>query len=309
MTRQDLQSEDGLKGNQLPRETEEAKSFEELLDYLWQNHEFDFSGYKRPSLMRRTQLRMSAVQVESYSAYLNYLKKHPKEFIDLFKSIEINVTDFFRDAFVWDYVKTVVIPRMISSKPPNGLIKVWSAGCASGEEAYTVAILLAEALGIEEFKQRVRIYATDVDQEAVVQARRGRYSESQVLGVPANFLAKYFERTDDSYVFRQDLRRSIVFVQRNLILNSPFSQIDLLLCRNTLFYLNIEGQIRALVRFHFGLENGGLLVLGQSELPTLCIENVLFTPVSLQHRVFAKVLKPNLVKLLPRAFRKRRCQG
>ena len=309
MTSENLQSEDGLDGCQLLGDDEESKSFERLLDYLWQNHGFDFSSYKRPSLMRRTQLRMSAVKVESYSAYFDYLKDNPEEFIDLFKTIEINFTGFFRDAPVWDYVKTIVIPRIINSKPSDGRIKVWSAGCASGEEAYTVAMLLAEALGVEQFNQRVRIYGTDVDQEAVMQARRGVYSESQVLDVPDDFLTKYFERVGNRYIFRQDLRRLMVFVQRNLLLNAPLFQVDLLLCRNTLFYLNIEGQIRVLVRFHFGLADSGLLILGQSEMLGLPRDGMLFAPVSLPHHVYAKVLNPNLLTLLPKAFRKQRRQG
>nr|WP_290221921.1 protein-glutamate O-methyltransferase CheR [Trichocoleus desertorum] len=309
MTREDLQSEDELKGDQLLCDDKESESFETLLDYLWQNHGFDFSSYKGPSLMRRTQRRMSAVKVASYSAYLDYLKENPEEFIDLFKTIEINFTGFFRDAPVWDYVKTVVIPRIINSKAANGPIKVWSAGCASGEEVYTVAILLAEALGAKQFNQRVRIYGTDIDQEAVIQARRGVFSESQAAGLPADFLTTYFEQTEDHYVFRQDLRRPIIFVQGNLILNPPFYRVDLLLCRNTLFYLNIEGQIRALVRFHLGLVDSGFLILGQSEMPSLPRDSMLFTPVSLPHHVFAKVLNPNLVTLLPKAFRKQRRQG
>ena len=186
------------------------------------------------------------------------------------------------------------------------LIKVWSAGCASGQEAYTLAILLVEALGIEQFKQRVRIYGTDVDLEAIHQARQGSYKSAQVVGIPPAILARYFERTAESYIFRKDLRHPIIFTQSNLLQNAPFSQVDLLVCRNTLVYFNTEGQIQALVRFHFGLKDSGFLVLGNTETPTTHTDSVLFTPVNRQHRIFAKLPKAYTPRLLITAFQQRK---
>lgn len=278
--------------------------FEALLDYLRVSHGFDFTGYKRSSLMRRVQHRMQMIQVESYSDYGDYLKEHPEEFIPLFNTIEINVTSFFRDAEAWDYVAESIIPRIIALKCESEPIRFWSAGCASGEETYTLAIVLAEALGVDQFRKRVKIYSTDVDKEALNQARLGSYDSSQVVGIPPTLLERYFERADERYIFRKDLRRSIIFSRHNLIQNAPMSKIDLLMCRNVLIYFNIESQIRTLVRFHFGLKDSGFLFLGKTEMMPTQITD-LFTPVNRQHRIFTKLPRTNvslqvLIKALKR---------
>ena len=132
-------------------------TFEVLLDYLKLSHGFDFTGYKRSSLMRRVQHRMQQIHIKSLSDYISYLQAHPEEFIPLLNTILINVTDFFRDASAWEYVAEEIIPRIIAGKSESEPIRVWSAGCSTGEEAYTLAILLVEALGVEQFQKRVRI--------------------------------------------------------------------------------------------------------------------------------------------------------
>jgi len=281
---------------------EEAQEFEAFLNYLWESYSFDFTGYKRPSLMRRVQQRMEVVAIASYSDYVTYLKKHPEEATLLFESLPVNCTAFFRDQGVWDEIATEIIPQIIAHKSSDELIKVWSAGCATGEEAYTLAILLIEALGVEQFKQRVKIYATDFSQEAIYQARQGSYSCNQVVGIPPDLLAKYFEQIDQNYSFRQDLRRPIIFAQRNLLQDAPISKVDLLVCRNTLIYFNLEGQLRALVRLHFGLRDSGFLVLGRSEAPTATTSSTLFSPFNQQQRVFTKVPKACTPRLFLKAF-------
>jgi two-component system CheB/CheR fusion protein len=291
--------------NSAPMPFEEAQVFEALLNYLWSSYGFDLTSYKRPSLMRRVRQQMKVVVIARYSDYIDYLKKHPEESTALFKSLPVNCTRFFRDPLVWNYIAGEIIPRIIANKSSDELIKVWSAGCASGEEAYTLAILLVEALGVEQFKQRVRIYGTDVALDAIHQARIGSYSSNQVVGVPTAILARYFERTDSSYIFRQDLRGSIIFTQRNLLQDAPFSQVDLLVCRNTLMYFNIEGQIRAEMRFHFGLKDSGFLVLGNAETLAPEIDSTLFTSVNRQHRIFAKIPKSHTPRLLIKAFQQR----
>ncbi len=285
---------------------ENTQAFEALLNYLGSSCGFDFTGYKRSSLIRQVQRRMQVAAHVRYDVYTDYLKDHPEELATLFQSIPINVTGFFRDPLVWNHIATAIIPRIIADKSPDELIKVWSAGCASGEEVYSIAILLVEALGIEQFKQRVRIYGTDVDLEAIEQARQGSYSVARIAGVSPAILARYFERTDESYIFRKDLRRPISFIQHNLLQDAPFSQVDLLLCRNTFIYFNIEGQIRALVRFHFGLKDSGLLVLGKTETPTSDTDSVLFTSVNRQHRIFGKLPKSYTPRLLVKAFQQRK---
>ena len=147
--------------------------FENLLNYLNHSRGLDFTGYKRNSLQRLTTRRMQRVGVGSYSEYLDYLQVYPQEHNSLFNSLLLNVTAFFRDRPAWDYLQTAIIPQIISNKAKSEPIRLWSAGCATGEEAYSLAILFAEALGIEQFCQRVKIYATDLDDDAITKGSSG----------------------------------------------------------------------------------------------------------------------------------------
>src|SRR5215216_6828888 len=140
-------------------------SFEGLIDYIRSNRGFDFGGYKRPSLERRIQKRMQVHRIESYDAYRKYLEEHPGEFVDLFNTILINVTAFFRDLPAWEYLRAEIVPRIVEESKDRGGIRIWSTGCASGEEAYTLAMAFAEELDGATFAERVKIYATDVDEE------------------------------------------------------------------------------------------------------------------------------------------------
>ena len=273
-------------------EEQNDPAFEALLDYLNRTRGFDFTGYKRPSLIRRVQKRVAMVGVENFSDYMDYLEVHPEEFLHLFNTILINVTYFFRDDLAWDYLKEEVVPRIIANKNDNEAIRVWSAGCASGEEAYTAAMVLAEVLGEDQFHERVKVYATDADEEALTQARAASYTAKQVEAIPADLLEKYFERSETRSVFRKDMRRNVIFGRHDLIQDAPISRIDLLLCRNTLMYFNAEAQAKILAHFHFALSETGYLFLGKSEM--LLTHSNLFTPVDLKHRVFSKVPKVNL---------------
>src|SRR5882672_7585109 len=266
--------------------------FEAFLDYLKGARGLDFTGYKRSSLVRRIQKRLQAVTAESYDAYQAYLEAHPEEFGLLFNTILINVTSFFRDPEAWGFLTSQIAPRLLATSRPDSAVRVWSAGCASGEEAYTLAMILAEQLGIEAFRRRVKIYASDVDEDALMQARHATYSASQVQDVPPELLSKYFERIDDRYLFHKDLRRSIIFGRHDLLQDAPISRVNLLVCRNTLMYFTRETQAKVLNRFHFALRNGGFLFMGRAEL--LLTHGELFTPVELKWRVFTKTVTQNV---------------
>ncbi|WP_416668467.1 CheR family methyltransferase [Egbenema bharatensis] len=266
--------------------------FEALLDYVKRNRGFDFTGYKRSSLMRRVNKRMQTVEIEGYNHYLDYLEVHPEEFNHLFNTLLINVTSFFRDRSAWEHLEKEVLPPLLSAKAPNGPIRVWSAGCASGEEAYTIAMMLAELIGIEQFQERVKIYATDVDEDALNQARQATYPINQLKGLDDQQIEQYFEQVENRYTFRKDLRRSVIFGRHDLIQDAPISKVDLLVCRNTLMYFNAETQSRILARFHFALRNEGILFLGKAEM--LLTRSSLFRPVNLKCRVFSKVPQLNM---------------
>jgi two-component system, chemotaxis family, CheB/CheR fusion protein len=266
--------------------------FEALLNYLKRTRGFDFSGYKQSSLMRRIQRRLQIINVESYSDYIDYLEVHPDEFSRLFDTILINVTNFFRDTPAWEYIASEIIPQIISAKKLDEPIRIWSAGCSSGEEAYTIAILLAEALGIDKFRERVKIYASDLDEQALAQARQASYTNREIIGIPAHLIEKYFERSDQRSVFRKDLRRAVIYGRHDLMQDAPISRIDLLICRNVLMYFNSEAQSKILSKFHFALNDNGFLFLGKAEM--LFTHANLFQPFDLRRRVFKKVPRTNL---------------
>lgn len=266
--------------------------FEALLEYLKRTRGFDFTAYKRSSLMRRTQKRLQTIGVESYNDYVDYLEVHPEEFVYLFNTILINVTGFFRDEMAWEFLAREVVPRIIESKKIGEPIRVWSAGCASGEEAYTIAMILADSLGTEEFRQRVKIYATDADEEALNEARQASYNANQVKEVPSALLQKYFEPVNSRYVFHKELRRCVIFGRHDLIQDAPISRVDLIICRNTLMYFNAEAQSKVLNHFDFALNGSGFLFLGKAEV--LLTRSNAFTPVDLKRRIFVKVSKSRL---------------
>jgi two-component system CheB/CheR fusion protein len=264
--------------------------FEALLQFLQQSRGFDFSGYKRPSLMRRVMRRMEMLGVEGFSAYRDYLELHQDEFALLFNAILINVTSFFRDPPAWEFVAREVIPN-IARGGPDGQVRVWSAGCASGEEAYTVAILLAEHLGTAEFRDRVKIYATDVDEEALSQARQAAYFAKDLEPIEPALRERYFEQVGGKYLFRADLRRAVIFGRNDLVQDAPISRLDLLICRNTLMYFNAETQTHILNRFSFALGGPrggqGYLFLGRAEM--LLTHASLFSPLDMKCRVFLRI--------------------
>jgi two-component system CheB/CheR fusion protein len=239
---------------------------------------------------------MQTIGIDTYNDYLDYLEVHPDEFVDLFNTILINVTTFFREPQAWEYIATEIIPTIINSKQKMKPIRVWSAGCASGEETYTVAMLLAEALGMEEYSTRVKVFATDVDAEALNHSRHATYGVKDVQDIPPDLLDKYFENANGRYVVQKELRRCVIFGRHDLVQDAPISRIDLLICRNTLMYFNTETQSRILDRFHFALNDGGFLFLGKAEM--LFTRNHSFTPVDLRRRVFTKAPNANLRDML-----------
>jgi two-component system CheB/CheR fusion protein len=263
------------------------QSFIALLEYLRRTRGFDFTAYKPDSLTRRIHKRMVGLSIGKFSDYLDYLEVHPDEFGHLFNTILINVTAFFRDESPWEFIRASVIPEVLAGLGSDDPIRVWSAGCASGEEAYSIAMLLAEALGREPFVQRVKIYATDVDEEALNEARRAAYAAHDVEAVLPGLGEKYFHRDGELFSFDKELRRSVIFGRHNLIQDAPISRINLLMCRNTLMYFNAETQSRILKRFHYALTQSGILFLGKAEM--LLTRSELFAPVDRRSRIFTKV--------------------
>jgi two-component system, chemotaxis family, CheB/CheR fusion protein len=258
--------------------------FESLLSYLKSSRAFDFTSYKRTTLMRRVSKRMQAVEIDRFLDYIDYLEVHPDEFEHLFNTILINVTGFFRDPATWDALSSDVIPRLLALK--NGQLRIWSAGCSSGEEPFTIAMLFAEAFGLEQYRERVKIYATDVDEEALNQGRHAMFSDRQIAAVPTRLREKYFDPVNDRYAFNKELRRSVIFGRHDLLQDAPISRVCLLVCRNTLMYFHAEAQTKILERFNYALDHGCFLVLGRAEM--LLSRTNIFVPIDLKRRVFTK---------------------
>jgi two-component system, chemotaxis family, CheB/CheR fusion protein len=271
-----------------PGAFEAGKEFEALLTFLRESRGFNYTGYKRNTMVRRIGQRCAELRLKSFSAYQDYLQVHPDEFALLFDKILINVTAFFRDPEAWDYLRQEIVPKIVSK---SGVIRIWSTGTASGEEAYSAAILFCEALGPETFLRRVKIYATDVDEAALSTARAG-YSEKEVESLDPNLRSKYFETQGGRFAFKAALRRSLIFGRHDLMQDAPISRLDLLICRNTLMYFTAETQGRVLARFHYALDDAGYLFLGRAEM--LLMHGSIFEPLDLKQRIFKKVLRPPL---------------
>jgi two-component system CheB/CheR fusion protein len=265
-----------------------GSEFEDLIEYLRDTRGFDFTGYKRASLMRRVAQRCSELGIDNFRAYHDYLQVHAEEFAILFDKILINVTEFFRDREAWEYVAQNIVPRLVATR---GDIRIWSAGTSSGEEAYSAAILFCEALGEATFIDRVKIYATDVDEQALAKARGG-YLAKDLESLDDALRSRYFERQSERFMFRTALRRAMVFGRHDLTQDAPISRLDLLICRNALIYFTAEAQGRILARFHYALNDDGFLFLGRAEM--LLTHAALFTPVDVTERVFAKVARLRL---------------
>ena len=265
----------------------ENGELETLLEYINERRNFDFRGYKRASLTRRIFKRMQALDLDDYQHYMEMLEANPGEFADLFNTILINVTAFLRDRDAWAALAETAIPQIVGAKGPDDPVRVWSAGCASGEEAYSLAVLLAEAFGEDRFRQSVKIYATDADNDALADARRGRYRYEALAEAFGAERARRFFDTDGEYgIFRADLRRALIFGRHDLVQDPPISRIDLLTCRNTLMYFTAEAQAKILASFQFALNPGGYLFLGRSE--ALVTRTQMFEVVDLPQHILRK---------------------
>jgi two-component system, chemotaxis family, CheB/CheR fusion protein len=252
---------------QTPRPSEGEDLLLALLAQLREQTGMDFSHYKRPTILRRLQRRMVATGARQLADYAAYLAQHPEEGDHLVASFLINVSEFFRDPAFYTALRERVLPDLIAyARTQGNVLRIWSAGCATGEEPYSVAILVAEALGDELSQFAVQIFATDLDEDALAFARRGIYPAAALVSVPEDLRARMFTPLlDGSYEIAPRIRALVTFGQHDLGQRAPFPHIDLVLCRNVLIYFTVELQRRALQLFAFALREGGYLALGKAE--------------------------------------------
>jgi PAS domain S-box-containing protein len=246
----------------------------------------DFSNYKRPTIIRRIARHLQIHETDDLEKYLEILRDRPDEVLSLLKNLLINVTNFFRDKESFAALEKKVIPSLFEGKSADDNVRVWVAGCSSGEEAYSVAILLHEYAATLPDPPKVQIFASDVDDDVISEARDGRFTEAVVSDVSHERLRLYFTKEDDLYRVRKSIREMILFAPHNILRDPPFSRLDLIACRNVLIYLNRETQEKVLNIFHFALRPGGRLFLGSSE----SAESVanLFSPIDKKHRIYQR---------------------
>ncbi|MGH7424925.1 MAG: CheR family methyltransferase, partial [Candidatus Methylomirabilales bacterium] len=219
---------------------EDGRDLQALLDHLRASRGLDFAGFNLTMVARGVRRRMLEAGVERFRDYRKLLEEFPDEAARLSHCIFLNVTSFFRDGSAWDFLAREVVPRMIEGAAPGRSIRIWSAGCASGEEPYSVAVLMAEALGLRGLCEKVRIYGTDIDEESLAQARRGRYDYQELKGVQSRWRRLYFDRVGGEYEIRAELALAIEFGRHDLASEEPIRDVDLVICRHTLMYFEAE---------------------------------------------------------------------
>jgi two-component system CheB/CheR fusion protein len=263
----------------------------------------DFSLYKRSTLYRRIERRMGIHQIASMGSYVRYLQENPLELDLLFKELLIGVTSFFRDPEAWRRLCEQTLPALLAQRP-DGTLRAWVAGCSTGEEAYSLAIAFKEALAAMKpaGHQSLQIFATDLDRDAIDKARLGIYPENIAADVPAGYLARYFSKEASGYRLKIEIREMVIFAQHDIIMDPPFTKLDILTCRNLLIYLSAEVQKKLIPLFHYSLRPGGALFLGSAE--TVGGFGDLFEPDSAKSRIFRRsqsALRPEPVEF-PSSF-------
>ena len=248
----------------------------------------DFSLYKKNTLYRRIERRMGLHQLTRIADYVRYLRENPQEASLLFKELLIGVTNFFRDPAVWEQLKTEVFPALFSSQPKGGMLRAWTPACSTGEEAYSLAIIFREALEQSQptAHYSLQIFATDLDPEAIDKARAAAYSANISIDVSEERLRRFFEQVEYGYKVSKEIREMVIFAPQNLVMDPPFTKLDLITCRNLLIYLETELRKKLLPLFHYSLNPGGFLLLGTSETAGQSAE--LFTPLPGKTRFYRR---------------------
>jgi chemotaxis methyl-accepting protein methylase/PAS domain-containing protein len=277
---------------ELAIESKSRLSLESIITLLRARTGNDFSLYKKTTLYRRIERRMSVHQIQTMSVYVSFLTENPQEVDLLFKELLIGVTNFFRDSVVWEYLKTQALPPLLRESPQGKEFRAWIPACSTGEEAYSLAIVFTEAVEQAKLQGKItlKIFATDIDHDAITKARLGLYPASIADHVSPERLARYFVAEDNGYRVCQEIREKVIFTSHNIIRDAPFTKLDLLSCRNLMIYLGQELQNILLPLFHYSLNSHGMLLLGSAE--TIGSFSQLFVPTESKVRLFRRVNSP-----------------
>jgi two-component system, chemotaxis family, CheB/CheR fusion protein len=277
-TAQETKSDQAVKGNE--------KEMGQLFSLLQSRTGVDFTLYKRSTLKRRIVRQMILHRVDSLGKYLSYLEKQPREVNNLFNDLLISVTSFFRDAEAFQILKRIVLPKLMRAHPDDSPLRFWVCGCSTGEEAYSMAIAVAEFFERTRTHRHVQIFASDISDNGISKARAGIYPENIVQDVSPERLRRFFSKADGHYQVNKSIRDMVVFARQNVIVDPPFSNLDMITCRNVLIYLDAMLQRKIMPMFHYALRANGFLMLGNSE--TVGASSDLFSVVNKKHKIYAK---------------------
>ncbi len=241
----------------------EKTALNKIKRLLCENAGLNCSGYRDEYLKRRFEIRLKATGTNRYGKYLVYLKRNPQEFENLLNDLTVNFTSFFRDADVYRYLERTLFPRLFQSRSP---VRIWSAGCASGEEPYSLAILAHKILSKSFGNPSVTIYASDIDKDALSKAALGQYQAKHLGTMDQALIDHFFTREGDAYTVKDFVKRTIHFQQFDLMNPSPHQNLDLILCRNVMIYFAKESQQQIHLKFYHSLKEGGYMITGKSEV-------------------------------------------
>jgi two-component system CheB/CheR fusion protein len=263
---------------------QQEKALREILTQLRMKTGHDFSNYKRTTLLRRIERRINVHNLPDLKSYSSFIREVQEESQALLKDLLISVTNFFRDQEAFQYIESEIVPKLLEGKTAEDKLRIWVAGCATGEEAYSLAIIFAERLANATDIPTVQIFATDIDEDALAMARDGIYTINDAADVSPERLKSFFSKVEDEYKIKREIREMVLFANHNIIKDPPFSKLDLVTCRNMMIYLNQTAQARAIETIHFGLNPGGYMFIGSSESVNHNTE--LFVPVSKEHYIY-----------------------
>jgi len=271
-----------------PLEEKDQSALEKVLILLRAKTGQDFALYKKNTVYRRIERRMGIHQISRIASYVRYLQENPQEVELLFKELLIGVTSFFRDPDAWEQLRSEAFPAFLAARSTGGRLRAWSAGCSSGEEAYSLAMTFMEAL--DQVKPAtgfsLQIFATDLDRDAIDKARQGGYPVNIAADVSPERLKRFFIKEDNGYRVAKEIREMVTFATQNIIMDPPFTKLDILICRNLLIYLTPELQRKLMPLFHYSLNPGGVLFLGSAE--SVSTFTALFEPMNLRSRLFRR---------------------
>ena len=287
----------GLEAVGQPQQSVESKAqsaLDKVVILLREQTGNDFSEYKKSTLYRRIERRMSLRQVDKIASYVRFLHENPQEVEQLFKELLVGVTSFFREPDIWEQLKSEAMPRLLVGRPPGQPLRAWVPACSTGEEAYSLAIAFREA--VEQTKSggrfTLQVFGTDLDSTATEKARQGVYPANIAADVSEERLRRFFVQEDQQYRVSKEIREMVIFAPQNVAMDPPFTKLDLLTCRNLLIYLAPELQKKLLRLFHYSLNPGGILMLGSAE--TIGSATDLFAVVDSKARIYRRLEAPRV---------------